>query len=62
MRTTGTGSGLLFCDGTVQELTWSKAKHGTPLSYSTADGRPLKLGVGKSYVNLVGGPSAVTVS
>lgn len=62
VRTTGTGSGLLFCDGTVQELTWSKAKHGTPLSYTAADGRPLRLGVGKSYVNLVGGPSAVTVS
>lgn len=62
IRTTGTGEGLFFCDGTVQEITWSKEKNSSPLTYYTADGQPLKLGVGKSYVNLVGKSTPVEVA
>ena len=62
IRTTGTGEGLFFCDGTVQAITWSKEKNFSPLTYYTADGQPLKLGVGKSYVNLVGKSTPVEVS
>ena len=62
IRTTGTGEGLFFCDGTVQSITWSKEKNSSPLTYYTADGQPLKLGVGKSYVNLVGTSTPVEVT
>lgn len=62
IRTTGTGEGLFFCDGTVQEITWSKEKNSSPLTYYTADGQPLKLGVGKSYVNLVSKSTPVEVA
>ena len=62
VRTTGTGTGQLFCDGTVQDITWSKAKHGAPLTYYGQNGQPLRLGVGPTYVNLVGHSTQVTVS
>lgn len=62
VRTTGTGTGQLFCDGVAQEITWTKEKNGSPLSYDTQDGQPARLGVGPSYVNLVGQSAAVRVS
>ena len=61
LRTTGTGEGQFFCDGTVQDIIWSKADHASPMSYTTADGQPLRLGVGTSYINIIGSSSTVTV-
>ena len=61
VRTTGTGSGLFACDGTVQEITWSKKDNASPMTYQTADGQPLALGVGHTYVNIIDKPSKVTV-
>ena len=61
VRTTGTGSGLLFCDGTVQEITWSKVSNSAPITYLTPDGQPVQLGVGPSYVNLVSNSAQVSV-
>ena len=61
VRTTGSGSGKFFCDGTVQDITWHKEKHSSPLTYTDANGQPLKLGVGKTYVNIIGSSAVVTV-
>ena len=61
VRTTGTGEGLLLCDGTVQEITWSKASHSAPLTYLAEDGQPIELGVGSSYINIVDSSAQVTV-
>ena len=61
VRTTGTGEGLLFCDGVQQSITWSKKNHSSPLEYTDANGQAVKFGVGHTYVNLVGGASAVEV-
>ena len=61
VRTTGTVECILFCDGVQQPITWSKKNHSSPLEYTDANGQPVKFGVGHTYVNLVGGPSAVTV-
>lgn len=61
VRTTGTGSGLLLCDGTVQEITWSKARDSAPMTYLTPDGQPARLGVGPSYVNIVSKSAQVAV-
>ncbi len=60
VRVTGTGSGCFFCDGVRQEIAWAKKSSDSPMTYTAADGSPLKLGVGRSYINIVGGPSAVT--
>ena len=61
VRTTGTGQGILFCDGVQQPITWSKKNHSSPLEYTDANGRAVNFGVGHTYVNLVSGASAVTV-
>ena len=61
VRTTGTGEGLFWCDGVQQPITWSKESHDSPLTYYDSQGEPLELGVGHTYVNIVGGSSAVTV-
>ena len=61
VRTTGTGTGRFFCDGTVQEITWSKKDNASPFVYTAAHGQPLKLGVGTTYVNIIGSGAEVTV-
>lgn len=61
VRTTGEGKGQFFCDGTVQDITWHKKKDGSPLFYTNASGEPLALGVGPTYVNVVGSGTQVTV-
>lgn len=61
VRTTGQGEGLFFCDGTMQTITWSKDSDTAPMTYLDAAGTPLKLGVGHSYINIVGSSSEVTV-
>lgn len=62
VRTTGTGTGQFFCDGVMQDITWSKKDDSSPLTYTTADGEPLRFGVGPTYVNIIGGSATVTVS
>ena len=61
VRTTGTGSGQFFCDGAVQDITWSKKDNASPMTYTDGSGQPLKFGVGHTYINIVGGSAAVTV-
>lgn len=60
VRITGEGKGHFFCDGTVQEITWYKKDSASPLEFTGAGGQPLKLGVGSSYINIVGGTSALS--
>ena len=61
VRTTGEGKGQFFCDGTVQDIRWSKDSDDAPMCYFDAAGQPLKLGVGHSYVNIVDESAPVTV-
>ena len=53
VRLTGTGSGWFACGGKVIPITWAKDSANAPFRYTTADGQPLQLGVGKSYINIV---------
>ena len=62
VQTVGSGSGYFLCDGTVQEISWSRASDGVPMSYTDASGNPLKLGVGHSYVCIVSNYDPVEVS
>ena len=61
VRITGTGSGQFFCDGTVQEITWSRKDNASPMNYTDGSGQALKFGVGHTYVNVVDNSAAVTV-
>lgn len=53
MATTGNGDAFVFQDGTVMAATWSKAAAKEPLKLSAADGTPLKLNVGQTWLTAV---------
>lgn len=54
------GDGWFACGGKVIPITWKKGGHDAPLTYYTQDGKPLELGVGRSYVNVIPATSTVT--
>ncbi len=58
----GNGSGYFACGGKYIPITWSKASASAPLTFATADGQPLSLGVGNSYINIVHNENPVTFS
>ena len=47
------GNGWFACGGKYIPITWEKGERGQQLRYFTADGQPLTLGQGKSYVCIV---------
>ena len=47
------GEGLFFCGGKSVPIRWSKEDRDSPFVYTLADGGPLVLGRGKSYVCLI---------
>ncbi len=47
------GSGYFACGGKMIPITWEKGNHYDQLRYYTADGKPLTLGVGKSFVCII---------
>ncbi|MDR1387321.1 MAG: DUF3048 domain-containing protein [Propionibacteriaceae bacterium] len=49
----GQGSGLLASGGAVQAITWSKADEAAPMSFRGADGRPIRLTPGNTWIELV---------
>ena len=50
---TGSGEGQFFCGGKCVDIQWNKADRSTPFSYTLADGTPLSLGQGKTYVCII---------
>lgn len=50
ITTTGTGQGYIFQNGTVQEVTWSKADAKSPLVFTGADGKPVSLVRGQTWI------------
>lgn len=55
----GSGSGWFACGGKYVPITWTKASPTAPLTFFTADGQPLTLGVGSSYINIIGSDDPV---
>ena len=53
------GTGYLFCDGKYEEIKWSRGGYDDNFEYFKADGTPLSIGVGKSYVCIVSGKDRV---
>ena len=54
------GSGWFACGGRMIPITWEKGSADRQLRYYTADGSPLTLGRGKSYVCIIPTTRAVT--
>lgn len=47
---TGTGEGFFACGGKMVPILWSRENAEAPFVYTLADGTPLTLGVGTSYI------------
>ena len=59
---TGKGEGYFACDGKIVPIQWSRKSVSDPFSYTLTDGTPVTLGVGKSYVAVIGVSGAAGVS
>ncbi len=54
VATTGSGDGVFVCGGRSVPIRWSRADAQSPFTYSLADGTPLELGVGHSFIGIIG--------
>ena len=52
VRTTGTGSGYFLCGGSCVEITWERETNTDAFRYYLADGTPLELCIGTTYVGI----------
>jgi hypothetical protein len=50
ITTIGSGQGYVFQNGTVHEVTWSKADPKSPLVFTGADGKPISLVRGQTWI------------
>ena len=50
---TGTGTGYFANGGKYIEISWSRADLESPFEYTLADGSPLEIGVGTSYIGVI---------
>lgn len=57
----GTGTGHFICNGKTVSIKWSHSGTGSCFKYTLADGTPLELGVGKSYIAIVPTDSVITM-
>ena len=48
----GSGEGYFACGGKIIPIKWSCESEGSPILFTLADGTPLELGVGNSYIAL----------
>lgn len=53
METVGEGPGYCLRDGKIIPITWSRSGEDEPYQYTTADGEPLTLGVGSTYIAVI---------
>lgn len=56
----GEGEGYFACGGKMVPIKWHRASEDSPFSYTMADGTPITLGVGHTYVGIVSTKSPVT--
>ncbi len=49
----GSGEGYFACGGKYISIEWKKEADNLPFSYYTTDGKPLELGCGCSYINIL---------
>ena len=51
----GSGDGHLVCDGKIIPIKWHHDSYEEPFQYTLEDGSPLYLGVGRTYIAIMGG-------
>ena len=56
----GSGQIIVFQDGTAQAGTWSKASNTAPLTFTDAQGQPLALNAGQTWISAVTTAGSVT--
>ena len=56
------GNGYYLSEGGYQPVLWSKADDNSPITFTTADGKPLSVNKGKSYIGIIGTDKSVTIS
>ena len=59
--TVGTGEGYYVTNGKADKITWSKASRGAKTVYKLANGQPLNLNPGNTYVQIVPVTSEITI-
>ena len=55
------GTGYFACGGKYVEINWSKGGDTEPLVLTNLDGTPLNLGVGNTYICVLGLDRTVTI-
>ncbi len=58
----GSDEGVYICGGKATDIQWHKEDIHDPFTYTTTDGTPLSLGIGKTYVCVVGYDSYVSIT
>ena len=58
----GEGEGYFACDGQIVPIKWSRKSVTDQFSYTLADGTPLTLGVGRSYIGIIHTSSSAGVT
>ena len=58
--TIGSGSVLVFQDGTVQPGTWSKASNTAQITFTDTTGKPLALDAGQTWISTMPTAGSVT--
>ena len=58
----GSGEGYFACDGQIVAIKWSRKSVTDPFVYTLADGTPLTLGVGRSYIGVIATSGKAAVS
>lgn len=53
MATPGTGTAVIFRDGTAIQATWSKASHTSRTKFSDAQGKEIPLNAGNTWISVV---------
>ncbi len=56
----GSGEGVLVIDGQMVPIQWHRQNPTDPFTYTLKDGKPVTLGVGKTYVGITSAKSPVT--
>ena len=59
---TGSNEGVYACGGKSTHITWERASNADRFSYIKADGSPLTLGIGTTYICVVPNNSEIGLS
>lgn len=60
ITTIGKGTAFIFQDGNVQKVTWSKSSRKAQIKFSDADGKPVGLNPGQTWITVVNTDRPIT--